>query len=99
MRRRSKRHPALETAVFAAALLLSAFIARELWHRRFAAQPPPSAAVPAERQPAVLNPTRPPLPVAASPRRTEVAVTGVAPIKLSRVQRRKPGPASVPAPK
>ena len=83
--------------MFAAALLLSAFIARELWHRRFAAQPPPTAAVPAERQPAVLNPTRPPQPVAASSRRTEVAVTGVASLKLTRVQRRKPAP--VPAPK
>lgn len=94
--RRQKRHPVLETAVFAAALLLSAFIARELWRRRFAAQPAPETAV---VQPAVLNPARPSLPLAAPARRTEVAVTGVAPIKLTRVQRRKPKPAVVPAPK
>ncbi|MDD5302392.1 MAG: hypothetical protein PHS14_04710 [Elusimicrobia bacterium] len=96
MRRGQKRHPALEAAVFAAALLLSAFIARELWRRRSPAQPAPDTAV---MRPIELNLTRPPLPLEDSPRRTEAAVTGVAPIKLTRVQRRKPKPAAVPAPR
>ena len=95
MRRRSKRHPVLETAVFAAALLLSAFIARELWQRRTAA---PSPVVPetSVKRAAPLNITYAPMPAPA--RRTEQAVTGVAPIKLTRVQRRKPKADPVPAP-
>lgn len=96
MRRRSQRHPALEIAVFAAALLLSAFIARELWLRRASGPKEPEAAA---MQPAVLNLSYPPLPVAETGHHTETAVTSVAPIKLSRVQRRKPKPEAVPAPK
>jgi len=96
MRRRSKRHPAIETAVFAAALLLSAFIARELWQRRSAAPSPAALETPVRRA-APLNISYPPAAVPAH--RTEQAVTGVAPIKLTRVQRRKPKPDAVPAPK
>ncbi|MBI2387017.1 MAG: hypothetical protein HYV14_13575 [Elusimicrobia bacterium] len=97
MRRRQHRHPALEAAVFAAALLLAAFVGRELWLRRAAAPSPeaPSAAA----EPAALNPDKPPLPSMTSPGRTETAVTAVPSIKLSRVQRRKPKPAAVPAPR
>ncbi len=96
MRRRQQRHPALETAVFAAALLLSAFIARELWMRRSSARPAPETT---SIQPAALNLTRPPLPLMSPGGRTEQAVTGVAPIKLTRVQRRKPKLDAVPIPK
>lgn len=93
MRRRQQRHPALDAAVFAAALLLSAFIARELWLRRT-----PVMLEPAALRPVVLNPGLPPLPVAATGHRTEVGVNGVAPIKLTRVQRRASKSAAVPAP-
>ena len=96
MRRRSQRHPAIETAVFAAALLLSAFIARELWLRRSASPSTPGSAA---LQPVMLNPTFPPLPTVEKGHQTEVAVTSVAPIKLSRVQRRKIKTEPVPAPK
>ena len=96
MRRRAQRHPAVETAVFAAALLLAAFIARELWLRRAATASAPEAAA---MRPAVLNPTFPPLPTAETGHHTETAVTSVAPIKLVRAQQRKSRPASVPAPK
>lgn len=82
--------------MFAAALLMSAFIARELWHRRSPTLPERE---PAAAEPVALNPGRPPLPAMGTPRRTEVAVTGVAPIKLTRVQRRKPKPDAVPAPR
>jgi hypothetical protein len=102
MRRRQHRHPYIETAVFAAALLLAAFIARELWSRRSPSVPPAgtsSALDPAAQHPTVLHPTRPPLPPLVKTNRTEQAVTGVAPIKLTRVQRRKPKAAVVPAPK
>lgn len=95
MRGRSKRHPVLETAVFAAALLLAAFIGRELWQRRAPAPP----AEPEGMQPVALRPDRPALPSASEPKRTETAVTGVPPIKLTRVQRRKPTAPVVPAPK
>lgn len=93
MRLRPRRRPALETAVFAAALVLAAFIARELWVR----QSP--VTVTTSVQPAALNPAFPPLPLTAPAHRTEHAVAGVASIKLTRVQRRKPKPAVVPAPK
>lgn len=96
MRRRSRRHPYIETAVFAAALLLAAFIARELWIRR-----PPALAEPGEPvlRAAVLAVSYPPLPGTEPARRTEQAVTGVAPVKLARVQRTKPKPRAVPAPR
>jgi hypothetical protein len=96
MRGRPHRHPVIESAVFAAAILLSAFIARELWSRRATAAPPPESAGPA---PVALNPARPPLPEVAGTRRTEDAVTAVAPIKLTRVQPRKLKPDAVPSPK
>ena len=95
MTRRAHRHPALETAVFAAALLLAAFVARELWIRRAPAAPksgPPAAgAVP-------LNPERPPAPGAVPGGKTERAVTKVPALRLTRIQRPKPKPAAVPAP-
>jgi hypothetical protein len=94
MRRRSHRHPYIEAAVFGAALLLAAFIARELWARR---QVRPSQEAEA-MAPAVLTPTRPPLP-GSTVKRTVQAVTAVAPIKLSRVRRVKPKAEPVPAPK
>jgi len=98
MKRRSQRHPYVEAAVFAAALLLAAFIARELWARRQAL--PPVEDPPGKMQETlILNPTRPPLPAPATGSRTEQAVSIVAPIKLSRVYRRKPKPSAVPAPK
>lgn len=96
MRRRKHRHPALETAVFAAALLLAAFIGRELWLRRPAARPVPAAA---SVQALALDVSFPPSPRAETARRTETAVTGVAPIKLTRVARPKPGTKTVPAPR
>ena len=80
--------------MFAAALLLAAFIARELWSRRGPALTAPEARV----MPAALNVTRPPLPAAQSGPRTEQAVSGVAPIKLTRVQRAKPKAVAVPVP-
>ncbi|MBI2787727.1 MAG: hypothetical protein HYX59_03500 [Elusimicrobia bacterium] len=96
MRRGKHRHPALEAAVFAAALLLSAFIGRELWLRRAA---PPSEAPPALPGPAALDPAKPPLPSKTVGGRTETAVIAVPSVKLSRVQRRKPKNAPVPVPK
>jgi len=96
MRRRPHRHPVLETAVFTAALLLAVFIGRELWRRR---GPAPVVADPAAVEPIALHPTYPPLPAAAKTSRTETAVSGVAPIKLTRVQRRRPKSGVVPAPK
>lgn len=97
MRRRQHRHPALEAAVFAAALLLAAFVGRELWRRRAAV---PSAERPSgTAEPAVLNPAKPALPSGSPSARTETAVIGAPSIKLSRVQRRKPRAAPVPVPK
>ena len=104
MRGRQQRHPVLESAVFAAALLLSAFVARELWRRRPVT---PDRAV-GEAVPLAesvgkaveSNPYRPPLPAAASTHRTERAVTGGVPaIKLTRVQGRKHTFDAVPVPK
>ncbi len=96
MRRRRNRHPALEAAVFAAAILLAAFIGRELWSRRVVPAVSPEAAV---MEPARLVPSYPPVPGSAVGGRTETAVTGVPPLKLTRVQRRKPRTAVVPPPK
>ncbi len=97
MRRRQHRHPALEAAVFAAALLLFAFIGRELWRRRAAA---PAAGQPSGAAvPVALDPAKPALPSKSSPGRTETAVIGAPSIKLSRVQRRKPKNAPVPVPR
>ena len=95
--RRQHRHPIVETAVFAAAVLLAAFIARELWSRRGALRPDAPAAQAV--RPVELNPTFPPLPVSSQSPRTETAVTGVPSIKLSRVQNRRPKPSAVPAPR
>lgn len=92
--RRSQRHPVIESAVFVAAVLLAAFIARELWSRRQAPVPAASSDI----APIALNPGRPPLPDIPGARRTEAAVTGVAPIKLTRVQRRKLKSVAVPLP-
>lgn len=91
MRTRS-RHPALETAVFAAALLLSAFVARELWRRHGSA---PSAA------PAAVRPEPAPAPSPAAGGKVyamERAVTSVPSMRITRIERRKPRPAPVPAP-
>lgn len=100
MRRRQHRHPALEAAVFAAALLLSAFVGRELWRRRAAtAATAPAAASSAAAEPAVLNPEKPALPSKSPAVRTETAVIGAPSIRLSRVQRRKPRNAPVPVPR
>lgn len=98
MRRSAHRHPYVEAAVFGAALLLAAFVGRELWVRRAAgaASRPPE---PSRTEPIALTPERPPLPLRPSERRTETAVTGAPPIKLTRVQRRKPKTAPVPAPR
>jgi hypothetical protein len=92
---RHHRHPVVEAVVFAAALLLATFVGRELWRRR-------APEVPVAPEPVLIHeaaiPTQMPLPPAAGIRRTETAVGMVPPIKLSRVQRRKPK-TSVPAPK
>ena len=90
------RHSGL--AHFAAALLLTAFVGRELWLRRGAVGAD-AKIEPSKTQPIVLTPDRPPLPLRASERRTETAVIGVPPIKLTRVQRRRPKTAPVPAPR
>jgi hypothetical protein len=96
MRGRSNRHPLLETAVFAAALILAAFVARELWRRRSAVpESPLSAAAPAAT--AAAEPMDPPASEAGSP--TEKAVGGLAPLKRSPAGRRRPRPAVVPAPR
>ncbi len=95
--RRRKRHGAVETAVFAAALILAAFIGREVWKRRApAAAEPTQSSVPVA---AVLTPSFPPLPTGASRPRTETAVTSVPSLKLARVQRRPLKTVPVPAPK
>lgn len=95
MRKSSHRHPYVEAAVFGAALLLAAFIGRELWARRAPADPKE----PVITTPIVLTPERLPLPGKPTTGRTETAVTGAPPIKLSRVQRRRPKSAPVPAPR
>lgn len=92
MRRKQHRHPALETAVFAAALLLSAFIARELWRRRASAQE-----VEAPMKAVEIHATHPDY-AAPSRGRTEQAVMNVPPIKLTRVQPRGPKPRVPPVP-
>lgn len=97
MRRRQHRHPVLEAAVFAAALLLAAFVGRELWRRR--APDPSAAAASSAAEPAALKPDKPALPSKNPSARTETAVIGAPSIKLSRVQRRKPKAAPVPVPK
>lgn len=98
MRRRRDRHPVLETVVFAAALLLAAFVGRELWNRRGPAAAA-SAPQPSAMEPVKLNPSYPSPAVPGSGGRTEAAVTGVAPLKLTRVQRRRARTAVVPPPK
>lgn len=95
--RRSKRHPVVESAVFAAALILAAFIGREFWKRRAPAAIEPLT--PAVVVPAVLTPTFPPLPTGARRPRTESAVSAVPSLKLTRVRRRAREPVAVPAPK
>jgi len=94
--RRRKRHSAVETAVFAAALLLAAFIGREAWKRRAPAAPEPAPLT--AHEPAVLTPSFPPLPAGAARPRTETAVTAVPSLKLTRVQRRPRKTAPVPNP-
>ncbi|PIR17793.1 MAG: hypothetical protein COV48_08280 [Elusimicrobia bacterium CG11_big_fil_rev_8_21_14_0_20_64_6] len=91
-----KRHPALETAVFAAALILAAFLIREFWSRRSAANPAPQETTAAIMEPVELKAARP---APVSHGRTEQAVTGVPPLKLSRVQPRKLRTKAVPAPR
>ncbi len=91
MRRSAHRHPVVENAVIAAALILAAFVGRELWRRRPSAQE--------EAKPAELKVTRPAVPQPEATKRTETAVVGVAPIKLTRIQPGKPRQARVPAPK
>lgn len=96
MRTGRHRHPVLEAAVFAAALLLSAFVARELWRRR----PVPRPATGSEIvPPIVLSPSHPALTREEERRRTETGVNSVAPIKLSRVQPPKHRDAVPPVPK
>lgn len=75
--------------------MLLVFIARELWLRRPTAPVESSAAV---IQPFVVNAIIPPPPQAVSASRTVVGVTGVAPIRLTRIPRRKPKTTVVPAP-
>ena len=95
--RRRKRHTAVEAAVFAAALILAAFIGREAWKRRApAAAEPIQSSVPV---PAVLTPTFPPMPTGTNRPRTEMGVTAVPSLKLARVQRRPLKTVPVPAPK
>ncbi len=84
MRKRSHRHPALETAVFAAALLLAAFVGRELWRRRTVMAPPEVEAGP--QTPAPLNPIRTTYFGPAPAPRTVTAVMVPSPIKLRRVK-------------
>ncbi len=96
MKRREHRHPALETAVFAAAILLFAFVARELWRRR-----PVEAVVPAKAAIAAPIELVPERPVVSAPTkavsRTETSVKSVPSIKLTRVsRRRKTEPVPVP---
>ncbi|MBI4062279.1 MAG: hypothetical protein HY403_12725 [Elusimicrobia bacterium] len=95
MRRGRRRHPAFEAAVFAAALLLAAIIVRELWRRPAVAPPAPEASA----EPAAPVAFRPPLPEGLTAPRAELAASEVAPIKLTRIQRPRPKPAAVPAPR
>lgn len=84
MRKRPHRHPALETAVFAAALLLAAFVGRELWRRRAAMASPAVETGP--QTPAPLNPTRTTYFGPAPAPRAVTAVMVPSPIKLTRVK-------------
>lgn len=81
--------------MFAAAILMFAFVARELWRRR----PAPAAAAPEIARPIELIP-EPPIgrQSVKAPPRTETSVKSVPSIKLTKVaRRRKTEP--VPAPK
>lgn len=82
--RRRERHPVLEAAVFAAALLLAGFIARELWARR--PQPAPVEPQASSAVPVPLNPARPGVskPIVQGP--PERAAT-----KVGRIRGAKPG--------
>lgn len=83
--------------MFAAVLLLTGFVARELWRRR---APAPPAATFMEMEEHVAAIPRPlPLPPEKSAKVTETSVTRVPSIKLTRVQRRKSKNVHVPVPK
>jgi hypothetical protein len=94
--RRQHRHPVLEAAVFAAALLLAGFVGRELWRRRAPEPEVPKAGFEDFVPDVAVNPTRPPLPGRG---RTETAVTTVPSVKLTRIVRRKEKSVPVPLPR
>ncbi len=83
------RHPAFEIAVFAAALLLAVFVARELWRRHQSAPPAAAAANP---------PAADPKPSRVAIGTSERSVSSVPRVRLTRIERRKPKPRAVPAP-
>ena len=82
--------------MFAAALLLAAFIVRELWSRRTPAPVEPETTA---TSPAALIPIRPPLPVPLKRVRTETSVRGVPSLKLTRIVPSKQKVVVVPLPK
>ncbi|MBI5246681.1 MAG: hypothetical protein HY923_05830 [Elusimicrobia bacterium] len=97
MRRGNHRHPVLEAAVFAAALLLAGFVGRELWRRR--APAPESAGFPVIEEHVAAIATPLPQSVSKPVKQTETSVTHVPSIRLTRVQRRKQKNVAVPVPK
>ena len=90
MKRRGRdRHPAFEIAVFAAALFLTVFVARELWRRYHSAPPAAAVSVPSDADPQ---------PSGVEIGTTERSVSSVPRVRLTRIERRKPKPRAVPAP-
>jgi hypothetical protein len=81
----SKRHPALEAGVIAAALLLAAFVGRELWRRRSAPSAAPPIAVAEPSADAALQPGPTPMPEP----KAEISVSGGVPFRAGRIVRVK----------
>lgn len=96
MRARRHRHPVLEAAVFAAVLLLAAFVGRELWKRRAAALPPPVAPANEPFMPTAI----PAVPVRGAPVEsfTERGTSYVPGIRLSRPPKPRRRRTTPPAP-
>ena len=91
MRSSRRSRTIVETAVFAAAILLAGFLARELWLRR---RPAPAPEAPAA--PAVAAPVRPAWPKPAP--QAEVGTAGSPPVRMTRIEKRRPK-TSVPSPR
>jgi hypothetical protein len=98
----AKRHPVLEAGVIVAALLLAAFVGRELWKRRAAESAAAERPIEApEASPGSIGVAaiaeRPPAP-SLEPRARAAVAVGL-PFKATRVERPKPRRAAPPPPK